>query len=115
MNKDNKYIKGLIEKMSLEQKIGALLTLGFAGRVPQSHIYEYITKYHCGGLRMSTNMRIFGSYVDPENKKTVVKVAKKLGAKYSPTPVCTASEFKAVIDELQSVARKRPLSLFKRA
>ena len=111
MNKDNKYIKGIIEKMSLEQKIGALLTLGFAGRVPQSHIYEYITKYHCGGLRMSTNMRIFGSYVDPENKKTVVKVAKKLGAKYSPTPVCTASEFKAVIDELQSVARKRPLSL----
>jgi len=111
MNMENKFIKDLIKKMTVDQKIGALLTLGFAGRVPASHIYEYITKYHCGGLRMSTNMRIFGSYVDPENKKTVVDVAKKLGAKYSPTPVCTASEFKTVMDDLQKEARKRPLSI----
>lgn len=87
MKKDNKFIKDLIQKMTLDQKIGALLTLGFAGKVPHSHIYEYITKYHCGGLRLSTDTRVFGNYVDPENKKAVVTVTRKNGVKYSQAPV----------------------------
>jgi len=31
MVKNNSYIKNLISKMSLDQKIGAMLTLGFSG------------------------------------------------------------------------------------
>ncbi len=97
--------------MTLDQKIGALLTLGFAGTVPRQHIYDYITKYHCGGLRLSTDTRVFGSYIDPKSSKAVVNVTSKNGVKYSTAPVCTASEYKAVLDELQLVARQRPLSL----
>lgn len=111
MKKENAYVKDLIQKMTLDQKIGALLTLGFAGTVARSHIYDYITKYHCGGLRLSTEARVFGNYVDPKNSKTVVTVSSKTGVKYGAAPVCTASEYKAVLDDLQSVARQRPLSI----
>ena len=71
MKKENTFVKDLVKRMTLDQKIGALLTLGFAGTVPRQHIYDYITKYHCGGLRLSTNMRVFGNYVDPKSSKTV--------------------------------------------
>ena len=111
MKKENTYVKELIKRMTLDQKIGSLLTLGFAGTVPRQHIYDYITKYHCGGLRLSTGSRVFGNYVDPKSSKAVVTVTSKNGVKYSGAPVCTASEYKAVLDELQSVARQRPLSL----
>lgn len=112
MEKTNQFVKGLIQHMTLDQKIGALLTLGFAGTVPRPHIYEFIEKYHCGGLRLSCDMRAFGSYVDPHNNKTVVSVERSSGIKYKQSaPICTASEYKAVLDDLQTAARRRPLSL----
>lgn len=112
MEKKNSYIKNLIDRMTLEQKIGAVLTLGFAGTVPRAHIYKYIEKYHCGGLRLSCDMRQFGSYVDPNGNKTVVKLENADGIRFKgPAPVPTASQYKAVLDDLQAHARKRPLSI----
>lgn len=110
--KNNNYIEALIQKMTLDQKIGALLTLGFAGTIPKAHIYKFIETYHCGGLRLSCDMRTFGSYVDPKSSRTVVSVEAKHGVKFKgAAPVCTASQYKAVLDDLQACARKRPLSL----
>ncbi len=109
--RENKFVKDLIARMTLEQKIGAMLTLGFAGTVPGSRIYDFVTKYHCGGLRLSCDTRIFGNYVDPKSNRSVVQVAPKNGVKYATAPVCTASEYKAVLDSLQTAARKRPLSI----
>lgn len=112
MQKSTPYIRNLIGRMTLEQKIGALLTLGFAGTVPGPHIYEYITKYHCGGLRLSCDGRLFGNYVDPRKGNTVVSIENNTGIRFTqapPTP--TASEYKAVLDDLQRVARSRPLGL----
>lgn len=112
MEKKNAYIRDLIARMSLEQKIGAVLTLGFAGTVPRAHIYKYIEEYHCGGLRLSCDMRQFGSYVDPNGNKTVVKLENTDGIRFrGPAPVPTASQYKAVLDDLQSHARRRPLSI----
>lgn len=111
MKKENAFVKDLISRMTLDQKIGALLTLGFAGAVPRKHIYDYITKYHCGGLRLTPFNRTFGSYVDPRNSKAVVSVTTSRGIKFKPAPLCTPSEYKSVLDELQRVARERPLSL----
>ena len=112
MEKKNTYITDLIGRMSLEQKIGAVLTLGFAGTVPRAHIYKYIEEYHCGGLRLSCDMRQFGSYVDPNGNKTVVKLENTDGIRFKgPAPVPTLSQYKAVLDDLQSHARKRPLSI----
>ena len=94
MEKKNSYIKNLIQRMTLEQKIGAVLTLGFAGTVPRVHIYRYIEEYHCGGLRLSCDMRQFGSYVDPNGNKTVVKLENADGIRFKgPAPVPTASQY----------------------
>lgn len=112
MEKKNTYIRDLIARMSMEQKIGAVLTLGFAGTVPRAHIYKYIEEYHCGGLRLSCDMRQFGSYVDPNGNKTVVKLENTDSIRFrGPAPVPTASQYKAVLDDLQSHARRRPLSI----
>ena len=112
MEKKNTYVRDLIGRMSLKQKIGAVLTLGFAGTVPRAHIYKYIEEYHCGGLRLSCDMRQFGSYVDPNGNKTVVKLENADGIRFKgPAPVPTLSQYKAVLDDLQSHARKRPLSI----
>lgn len=109
---ENQYITSLISRMTLDQKVGALLTLGFAGTIARPHIYEFIEKYHCGGLRLSCDMRSFGSYVDPNSAKTVVSVEAKTGIRYKgAAPLGTASEYKQVLDQLQKRARRRPLSL----
>lgn len=106
------FAKELVEKMTLDQKVGAVLTLGFAGVVPKPYIYDFIEKYHCGGLRLSCDMRTFGSYVDPKSGKTVVDVERQTGIKYKQTaPTCTAGEYAAVLADLQMAARKRSLSI----
>ena len=46
------FAKKLVDQMTLDQKVGAVLTLGFAGVVPKPYIYDFIEKYHCGGLRL---------------------------------------------------------------
>lgn len=112
LKRENTYINDLIGQMTLDEKIGAVLTLGFAGAVPRRHIYEFIEKYHCGGLRLSCDMRTFGSYVDPKSNKQVVSVEGDTGCKYTgDAPICTASEYKEVLDGLQAAARKRRLSI----
>lgn len=112
MVKNNSYIKNLISRMSLEQKIGAMLTLGFSGVVPKANIYKYIEEYHCGGLRLETSLRQFGNYVDPKNNTTVVKIESKTGIRFKTNaPLCTASQYKAVLEELQTCARNRELSI----
>ena len=112
MIKNNSYISNLVARMSLEQKIGAMLTLGFSGVVPKANIYKYIQEYHCGGLRLETSLRQFGNYVDPKNKTTVVKIENKTGIRFKTNaPACTASQYKAVLAELQECARNRELGI----
>lgn len=112
MEKKNSYINHLIARMSLEQKIGAMLTLGFSGVVPKANIYKYIEEYHCGGLRLETSLRQFGNYIDPKNKTTVVKIENKTGIRFKTNaPACTASQYKAVLAELQEHARNRKLGI----
>jgi beta-N-acetylhexosaminidase len=112
MKMENQLILDLIHQMDTDQKIGALLTLGFAGTVPGTHIYDYITKYHCGGLRLTPHARTFGSYINPKTGKSILDVRYDGGYKKGvPSPYCTASQYKQVLDELQETARKRPLGI----
>ena len=43
--KENAFVKDLVSRMTLDQKVGAVLTLGFAGTVPRRHIYDFIIFY----------------------------------------------------------------------
>lgn len=112
MKKDNRYIVELISKMSMDQKIGAVLTLGFAGTLIRPHIYDDILKYHCGGLRLTPHARLFGSYVDPKSGKSIVDVVDTKGYKKGvEPPYVTALDYKKIIDELQTLALSRPLGI----
>jgi len=106
------YIKSLVSKMNLDQKVGALLTLGFAGTVPRAHIYENILKYQCGGLRLTPHARLFGSYIDPKTGKNILDVTDTKGYKKDINPpYTTAGEYRAVLMELQKLAMDRPLGI----
>jgi beta-N-acetylhexosaminidase len=108
----NKFIKNIISKMSEDQKIGALLTLGFTGTMVRPHIHDAIMKYHCGGLRLTPVSRLFGSYVDPKSGKMVMDVTDTRGYKKEmQPPYLTASQYAALIDDLQTLAFSRPLCL----
>ncbi|MDR1787613.1 MAG: hypothetical protein LBR16_04100 [Treponema sp.] len=112
MDMDNHYLKNLVSRMSVEQKVGALLTLGFSGTVVKPHIRAAIEKYHCGGLRLTPHARTFGSYVDPRSGKTVVALSGGAGLKKElPAPLATAREYAAVLAGLQRLARARPLGI----
>ena len=89
-----------------------MLTRGFAGTVPGKNVFEYVGKYHCGSLRLSCDARLFGNYVDLHGDKTVVKLENRSGVKHTGAPPQpTASEFKAVLDDLQRRAKACPLGI----
>ncbi|MDR2542573.1 MAG: hypothetical protein LBC80_03885 [Treponema sp.] len=109
---NNQFIKNIILKMSEDQKIGALLTLGFAGTMVRPHIHDMILKYHCGGLRLTPIARLFGSYVDPKSGKTILDVTDTKGFKKGGLPpAVTASQYSQMLDELAALAASRPLGL----
>lgn len=111
MEKTNKYIENLVSKMSLEQKIGAMFTLGFTGVVPDKHIKDYIVKYNVGGLRLTPQSRSFGSYVNPESDEEVVTIENVSGIKHRQAPLVNVDQYKKVLAELQELALSRPLSI----
>ena len=74
MERKNKFVNDIISKMTLDQKVGSLLTLGFTGTMITPDVYEQVTKYHCGGLRLTPNTRIFRDYVDRKTGKVLVKI-----------------------------------------
>lgn len=113
MKEVNNNVVRIIEQMSLDQKIGAMLTLGFAGTVVTNRVVEMIEKYHCGGFRLTPHGRsASANYVDPKTGKTVVHIQLDNGYKKGmPSPQCTAGEYKQLLNELQELARKRPLGI----
>jgi beta-N-acetylhexosaminidase len=113
MTKKEICIREKIGAMNLDQKIGALLTLGFNGTIITPNIYDYISKYHCGGLRLTPSNRVFGNYVDPKTGKTIVAI-KGTDYAYKPgvlPPDLTGAEYKALLDILKREAAARPGSL----
>ena len=52
------HIDQCVENMTLEQKVGQIMVVGFRGTVPGSHILEMIEDYHIGGvILMRQNVR----------------------------------------------------------
>lgn len=107
MNKDN-FIQDIIEKMTIEQKIGSLFTFGFCGTTITPINREAILKYHCGGFRISPAIKNFGSYVAPDSGKALVNIEPGIAFKHQmPATYVTASQYRDVIAELQNIAAQR--------
>jgi len=112
MERKNRYISKLIDKMTAGQKVGALLTLGFSGTLVRPHIQDNIVKYHCGGLRLTPTSRTFGSYVEPKSGKTILNVEDHKG--YKPgihPPAVSVAEYRDILAGLQNLALQRPLGI----
>jgi beta-N-acetylhexosaminidase len=108
----NQFIMNIISRMSEDQKIGALLTLGFTGTMVRPHVHDAILKYHCGGLRLTPISRLFGSYVDPKSGKTILDVTDTRGYKKEINPPYpSASQYAKLLTDLQTLAASRPLGL----
>lgn len=58
-------IEQIISRMTLEQKVGQCLVIGFCGTIPTPKIYERIKKYTPGGIRVSTVVRTKDALADP--------------------------------------------------
>ncbi len=105
----NRYIGGLISRMTLEQKVGALMTLHFTGVIPTQNVREYITKYHCGGLRLTPIARRAGNDSDPKSCNGVFADFSNL--RYPEAPNCTPGQYKQALSEYRRIAKERPLSI----
>ncbi len=57
-------IDSIIDKMSIEQKAGQFLVLGFSGAFPHRDILESVDRYFPAGFRLTPHARKFTSYLD---------------------------------------------------
>jgi beta-N-acetylhexosaminidase len=113
MSDKEHFLKDLIDRMTLDQKVGACLTLGFNGTILTPNILEYVTKYHCGSLRVTPPERTFGNYVDPKTGKSAIEIkGDEFFYKQGGTPPeMTGAEYVEVVKEIRAAAKSRPLSL----
>ena len=104
----NTFVDGLIAQMTLEQKVGATMTLSFSGVIPGQDIHDYVTKYHCGGLRLTPIFKAGTTiqYIDPKSGEARAK-----RSSVAKGPVFNAADYKASLDSLRKLAKSRPLSL----
>lgn len=113
MSEKHDFLKDLIDRMSLDQKVGACLTLGFNGTIVTPNILDYVTKFHCGGLRVTPPERTFGNYVDPKTGKSAIEIKgdEIFYKQGGHPPELTGAEYREIADEIHAIARSRPLSL----
>lgn len=58
-------VSSLLNKMSLEEKIGQMLVFGFCGTYPYPDIIDAVRRYHVAGFRVSPSGRKFVRYLKP--------------------------------------------------
>ncbi|MHC4914148.1 MAG: glycoside hydrolase family 3 protein [Planctomycetota bacterium] len=93
--RSEKDIGRVIRSMTLDQKVGQCMTLGFYGTVVDDKVAERIAKYHAGGLRITPHVNTSG------NPDKIRRLA----------PYLTVGQYAEVLNELQRMAADRPLGL----
>jgi beta-N-acetylhexosaminidase len=109
--KKEKWIEDVLDKMTLEQKIGQCVVVGMSGTVITNDLREAILRYHCSGIRLSSFTRIFKYFSDDKAKQ------QELGADFVPSrqkiagggmpPYATPEQFAAMLNELRALAASR--------
>jgi beta-N-acetylhexosaminidase len=108
-------VETLLEKMSLEQKIGQCIVVGMSGTMITNDLKEAIVRFQCGGLRLSPFTRQFSYFTDSKAKKQVVgddfvPSMQKIFVK-GPPPYTTPEEFAQTLNELRRLAASRSPSI----
>ncbi len=110
MSIENK-IETILDRMTLEQKIGQCVVVGMSGTVITNALKESIERYHCGGIRLSPFTRMFRYFTDSKAKK------QQLGEDFKPSmqkiadpgmpPYCSPEQYAEVLNDLRRMAAKR--------
>jgi len=103
MQSKEQFIKDLISRMTLEQKVGGCITFEFCGTRITPNEYRKINEFQVAGLR--TTPHIFTEEPYGSRHDASGAVTQRL-APYAP-----ANEYAEILNELQRTAAKRPLSI----
>jgi beta-N-acetylhexosaminidase len=101
-----KTVDALLGSMSVEQKVGQMLCLGFCGSYPHPDILEAIRKIHPAGFRVTPYTRKFKRYFGPDNPATarVVRPPEPFEREYGstmPAPAVPARRYAEVLNTLR--------------
>ncbi|MFW6158091.1 MAG: glycoside hydrolase family 3 protein [Planctomycetota bacterium] len=88
-------IDRIIEKMTLEQKVGQCMTLAFYGTELTDKVIDRVETLHCGGLRITPHVTSAGQ---PD-------IVRRLAPYYTP------GQYARTLNELQAIAASRPLGI----
>lgn len=115
------YLDELLGRMSLEQKVGQLMVLGFCGPIITPDIIDLIRKYHVGGLRISQKFRSMsithdvkpGTEPDESTMRLVYSPEgnhRDFSGFKAPTSA-SAYEYAKVLNKLRSISMDRKLGI----
>ena len=109
-------IEQLIASMTLEEKIGQCLVIGFVGSVATPDIFRRIRQYHPAGIRVGMTMRSKTAIHDPyatcaSCAYRVIRAPKDMVKDFIPgIPAChcTNEEWTAYLNSLKEAAMRNP-------
>lgn len=112
----NSNIDSLIASMTLEEKIGQCLVIGFVGSVATPEIFRRIHQYHPAGIRVGMTMRTKTAVHDPYATSAscahrVIRKPKGTVKDFIPgIPAChcTNEEWTAYLNSLKKAAMENP-------
>jgi beta-N-acetylhexosaminidase len=115
VEKREKYIKKILSKMTLEQKVGQCFTIHWGGAIITPYVVEAIEKLHIGGLRVTPfgqNSRRGKHYhqslsYDYKFPKKYKKIKENLFVPGASVFV-SAQEYAQRLNQLQKIACARP-------
>jgi len=103
----SQVIDRIMADMSMEEKVGQMLCLGFCGAYPHTDIVEAIDRYHPAGFRVSPTLRKFERYFGAEHPGStrVVRAPtpheRAYGGRIGP-PMVSARRYAEILNELRS-------------
>ena len=96
-------VESIIAKMSLDQKIGQVITYEFIGNRIRDDIYKKIEELHCGGLRITPHI----DKAIPYEQRLAKNASDLQTLAYHADP----EQYATVIHQLQALAKNRPLGI----
>lgn len=108
-----KFVNRLLSKMSIEQKVGQCLVLGFSGNAVTPETIRKIHEYQPAGLACGVKWRIRTIVHDPDGTNPeygstrMLRVLRGTNRDYLPNlpvPYCTNSEFCGILNRLKAAS-----------
>lgn len=115
--KRDAFVRDLISKMSLEEKVGQLLTFTQRGTMLTPSNIEQITRLHCGGLCLEPftletckNLYWGNSQIDPNFKppEDYFTISNTYFSGSTPGVSITPGDYTKFLNKLQQIALSRP-------